>query len=64
MTDARRSDWTIDEVQALFELPLMALVRRAGGCTNSSVARLAVNAVAIEKRRAPRAGAPLVLKHF
>jgi biotin synthase len=30
MTDARRSDWTIDEVQALFELPLMALVRRAG----------------------------------
>jgi biotin synthase len=30
MTDVRRSDWTIDEVQALFELPLMALVRRAG----------------------------------
>ncbi|HEY5172161.1 MAG TPA: biotin synthase BioB [Acidimicrobiia bacterium] len=30
MTGARRSDWTIDEVQALFELPLMALVRRAG----------------------------------
>jgi biotin synthase len=30
MTDAPRSDWTIDEVQALFELPLMALVRRAG----------------------------------
>ena len=30
MTDTRRSDWTIDEVQALFELPLMALVRRAG----------------------------------
>ena len=30
MTEARRTDWTIDEVQALFELPLMALVRRAG----------------------------------
>jgi biotin synthase len=30
MTDARRSDWTIDEVQALFDLPLMDLVRRAG----------------------------------
>ena len=30
MTDARRSDWTIDEVQALFDLPLMELVRRAG----------------------------------
>ncbi len=31
MTDAPRSDWTIDEVQALFELPLMGLIRRAGG---------------------------------
>jgi biotin synthase len=30
MTDAVRSDWTIDEVQALYELPLMDLVRRAG----------------------------------
>ena len=30
MTDAPRSDWTIDEVRALFELPLMGLIRRAG----------------------------------
>ena len=30
MTDARRCDWTIDEVRALFELPLMDLIRRAG----------------------------------
>jgi biotin synthase len=30
MTDAARSDWTIDEVQALFELPLLDLIRRAG----------------------------------
>jgi biotin synthase len=30
MTDARRTDWTIDEVRTLFELPLMELVRRSG----------------------------------
>src|SRR6476620_1436138 len=30
MTDVR-TDWTIDEVTALFELPLMELVRRAAG---------------------------------
>jgi biotin synthase len=30
MTDGARSDWTIDEVQALFELPLLDLIRRAG----------------------------------
>jgi biotin synthase len=30
MTEARRSDWTIDEVRALFDLPLMELVRRSG----------------------------------
>jgi biotin synthase len=30
MNDAPRSDWTIDEVQALFELPLLELIRRAG----------------------------------
>ena len=29
MTDVR-NDWTMDEVRALFELPLMDLVRRAG----------------------------------
>src|SRR5215212_3455576 len=28
-TDAR-TDWTLEEVQALFELPLMELVRRSG----------------------------------
>jgi biotin synthase len=30
MTDAPRSDWTIDEVRVLFELPLLRLIRRAG----------------------------------
>lgn len=30
MSEAARTDWTISEVQALFELPLMDLVRRAG----------------------------------
>src|ERR1700681_1064910 len=30
MTDTLRSDWTIDEVRARFELPLLELVRRAG----------------------------------
>ena len=30
MTDAPRTDWTIDEVRELFELPLMDLVRRSG----------------------------------
>jgi biotin synthase len=30
MNDPRRSDWAIGEVQALFELPLMELIRRAG----------------------------------
>jgi biotin synthase len=30
MTDAQRCDWTIDEVRALFELPLLDLIRRAG----------------------------------
>ncbi|HUI48273.1 MAG TPA: radical SAM protein, partial [Acidimicrobiia bacterium] len=30
MTDTQRTDWTIDEVKALFELPLMELVRRSG----------------------------------
>lgn len=35
MTDVVRNDWTMAEVQALFELPLMDLVRR-GVCTSSS----------------------------
>ncbi|HEV7524527.1 MAG TPA: biotin synthase BioB [Acidimicrobiia bacterium] len=30
MIDAQRSDWTIAEVQALFEVPLLDLIRRAG----------------------------------
>ena len=30
MTDGTRTDWTIDEVRELFELPLMDLVRRSG----------------------------------
>ena len=30
MADAQRSDWTIDEVRELFELPLLDLVRRSG----------------------------------
>jgi biotin synthase len=30
MTDGVRNDWTRDEVRALFELPLMDLVRRSG----------------------------------
>jgi biotin synthase len=30
MNDAQRNDWTIDDVRALFELPLLELVRRSG----------------------------------
>jgi biotin synthase len=30
MADAQRTDWTMDEVRELFELPLMDLIRRAG----------------------------------